>query len=95
MIQLQFLSFDVEYESNCSYDSVKVYDGKNRSAPLMHTYCGNNLPDDVISSNNSLFVFFQSDDSVTKDGFLVRYRALASQPGKHYHRYFSILIIIN
>ena len=66
-IQLSFEAFDVEAESNCDYDFVKVMDsdGTTELAKL----CGASLPATIKSSGNKLTVLFHSDGSVTKKGF--------------------------
>ena len=73
-IRLHFITFDVESnEGECSYDRVKVYNGDSPSAPLIDTYCGSDVPKDVISSGNALLVTFKSDSSETRRGFRVDY----------------------
>ncbi|KAI0214015.1 Exoskeleton protein RP43 [Lamellibrachia satsuma] len=77
-LELEFLTFDVESSISC-VDSVKVYDGEDNSAPLLGTFCGTSLPGDVISSKPSLFVSFNSDSSVTRGGFKIKYTATISR----------------
>ncbi|KAI0233877.1 Cubilin [Lamellibrachia satsuma] len=72
-VQLHFVSFDLEAERGCNYDSVRIYDGRGTSAPLMRTICGDSLPGDVTSSGNTMFVRFQTDDSGTRSGFSIYY----------------------
>ena len=72
-VQLHFVSFDVEAHSRCNYDSVRIYDGRGTSAPLMRTICGDSLPGDVTSSGNTMFVRFQTDGSATRSGFSIYY----------------------
>ena len=52
---------------------VKVYDGTNSSSPLLGIFCGSMVPGDVISGSSSLFVTFDSDRSVTGNGFDIGY----------------------
>lgn len=68
---MTFLKFDVESVN----DFVKVFDGENTSAPLLGTYSGPTFPENITSSTNYLFVSFDSDGSVTKKGFSVKYSA--------------------
>lgn len=56
-------------------DFVKVFDGENTSARLLGTYSGHNLPENITSSTNYLFVSFDSDASVIDKGFSVKYSA--------------------
>ena len=73
---MKFLELSVEDDSTCDYDNVKVYDGVDASAPLKGTFCGSTLPRDINSTTNSMFVAFQSDSSVTKGGFKIKYTAI-------------------
>ena len=72
-VQLHFVSFDVEDESDCDYDSVRIYDGQDTSAPLMRNICGDTLPGDVTSSGNTMFVRFKTDVSGNRNGFSIYY----------------------
>lgn len=38
-IHLSFLSFQLEYEENCSYDFVEVFSGLDASSPSYGKYC--------------------------------------------------------
>ena len=82
LVHLHFTGFDIEFTYDCSYDSVKIHDGAGPSAPLLDTYCGSDSPGDITSSGNTLFVSFSSDNSITKDGFNVIYKAKSVAKGK-------------
>ena len=77
MIQMAFVLFNTDHY----YDYVKVYDGVNSSGVCLGTFSGDSLPG-VVFSDNSLFVSFQTDDSITKSGFEVKYTTLDSTSGK-------------
>ena len=66
--------FNIEFCTSCCYDAVKVYDGADDSAPLLGLFCGDKLPDDLISSSNYLFVSFKSDAYTRKNGFRTTYK---------------------
>ena len=66
----------MEESSTCAYDKVTVYDGVGDSATRLGRYCGSTLPGEIISNTNSLFVSFESDSSVTNDGFSIKYAAI-------------------
>ena len=43
-IRLKFLTFELEYEQNCSYDYVQVFDGSyDDLVLLLGKYCGNQV----------------------------------------------------
>ena len=68
---VEFLMFDVEYQSACDYDWLKIYNGSSTTAPLMGTYCGTNSPGTVAATNASGALTFQfhSDYSETMQGW--------------------------
>ncbi|XP_037942752.1 dorsal-ventral patterning protein tolloid-like, partial [Teleopsis dalmanni] len=76
-VQLLFLTFDIESSENCTYDYVQVYSGmEDTSGPMYGQYCGNTLPQDIISLTDSLLVRFKTDNSVTLKGFSASYVAV-------------------
>ena len=75
MVHLHFTDFDIEFHTECSYDSVKIYDGASPSARLLGTYCGSDTPGYITFAGNMLFVIFTSDSLKRSDGFKVMYNA--------------------
>ena len=53
---------------NSSYDSLTLYDGDSNSAPMIGEYCGNSIPNNQISSNNSVLINFVSNGDATESG---------------------------
>lgn len=77
IVKLNFLTFDVELANTCSkYDTLRVYDGVDNSAPSLATLCGQTVPGDIVSTNSYLFVHFKSDNSITQNGFQIKYTAI-------------------
>ena len=68
----EFTSFSLEYESDCDYDWLKIYDGPSTSATLIGKYCGNSSPGTITATNNdgALTFVFHSDGSVTQSGWV-------------------------
>ena len=77
-VRLHFLNFDLETR----FDKVRVYDGSDATAPLLHTFSGTSRPSDVFSSGNTVFVSFVTDISTTEDGFKIAYSTVIPVPGK-------------
>ncbi|MCF8378316.1 MAG: PKD domain-containing protein [Bacteroidales bacterium] len=71
MMVAEFTSFNVEFESSCDYDWLKIYDGVGTSSPLIGEYCGTNSPGTITATNESgaLTFIFHSDASVTESGW--------------------------
>jgi PKD repeat protein len=71
LMSVQFEEFDIEQESNCNYDWLKIYDGPNTIAPLLGTWCGTDSPGEITASNDegALTFSFHSDGSQTGSGW--------------------------
>ena len=71
-IEAEFTSFNVEFESSCDYDWLKIYDGTSTSSPLISKYCGTLSPWTVTATNDDGALTFQfySDGSVTESGWV-------------------------
>jgi len=70
-IKVEFMLFNVEYQSSCNYDWLRIFDGPDDSSPLVGTFCGTNSPGIITSTHESgalTFIFF-SDVSVTAPGW--------------------------
>ena len=70
------------------YDWLEVRDGDNDRAPLIGSkICGTVAPNDIISSGNTLFLRFHSDNSVRRTGYRVR-----ADIGKNFQFYLYRLL---
>jgi len=59
-LQFVFTSFDLEAQSNCNKDYLKIYNGSSLFSPLLGTFCGTNSPGTITATNSEgviLFVF--------------------------------------
>ncbi|KAM4689065.1 cubilin [Discoglossus pictus] len=74
-INLTFSAFALEAQSarTCQYDFVKIFDGPNINDNLQGTFCGSNTPAHFLSTSNSLTVWFHSDVTVEREGFIASY----------------------
>ncbi|XP_070575646.1 uncharacterized protein [Ptychodera flava] len=71
-IQLIFSSFELE----SSYDYLYIYDGQDDYTYFdMVSYTGSDLPSDFITTSNHLYLVFNGDGSISKDGFYAMYVA--------------------
>ena len=69
-IKFTFESFDLEAQSSCEYDFVKIsYES------FEEKYCGSSKPRSIISSGNSMTVVFHSDVSNNGNGFKATWEA--------------------
>ncbi|XP_078692084.1 sushi, von Willebrand factor type A, EGF and pentraxin domain-containing protein 1-like [Branchiostoma floridae x Branchiostoma belcheri] len=75
VVLLRFGDFDVEHGGRtCIWDSLRIHDGPNISAPVIATLCGSSVGP-VITAGSSAFVVFHSDESVTDSGFAASFSA--------------------
>lgn len=68
-IQAVFTAFDVEEETNCGYDYLKIFNGSDTTSPLLGTFCGSNIPGPFVSTSGPLTFQFISDYSVNLTGW--------------------------
>ncbi|XP_069801753.1 enteropeptidase isoform X2 [Dendropsophus ebraccatus] len=68
-IQLHFQVFDLEN----IYDVVEVRDGRGSDSLLLAVYTGTNQAADVFSTSNHMTVYFTSDSSTTRTGFMANF----------------------
>lgn len=83
-IVANFHSFELE----SGYDFLSIgfgFDSSDQTS-LLVTLSGSNLPEDVASVSNEMWLTFTSDNSVTKQGFSVQ---ISTFPGNLYHLFFE------
>lgn len=85
IVQLIFMSMDLEMGMPCYFDYVRVFDGVSDSAQEVGTYCGNNLPPITQSTTDALTVYFKSDSSLQGDGFSASYSFLDARESMKYY----------
>ncbi|NWR74432.1 CUBN protein, partial [Centropus unirufus] len=61
VVTLKFNNFQLEVSPSCYKDYVAVYDGADTHAPLLGKFCGSELPPNIKSSSNNLFLVFHTD----------------------------------
>ncbi|PVD37829.1 hypothetical protein C0Q70_00431 [Pomacea canaliculata] len=88
-IQLKFRAFELEDEHECAYDAVSVYDGQSETDPLIGTYCGSEIPPDIVSNGEYLTIHFRTDDSIHWKGFYATY-VLTEAPAQFQNKLFEI-----
>ncbi|XP_067665917.1 CUB domain-containing protein 2-like [Haliotis asinina] len=81
VIDLRTRIFRLEYEDNCLFDYVQLYDGEDDSAPFLGRWCGVTGPS-TQSTGPSMFVTFHSDARGTNMGF--KFYISVQQPYVHF-----------
>ncbi|XP_059213752.1 bone morphogenetic protein 1-like isoform X2 [Centropristis striata] len=75
-IVLNFTGMDLFRSHLCWYDHVEVRDGFWRKAPLKGRFCGDTLPEPIISTESRLWIEFRSSSSWVGKGFSAVYEAI-------------------
>eukprot|EP00112_Aurelia_sp_Birch-Aquarium-sp1_P007211 Seg1785.3 transcript_id=Seg1785.3/GoldUCD/mRNA.D3Y31 product=Cubilin protein_id=Seg1785.3/GoldUCD/D3Y31 len=76
----QVISLDIEdffleaSKQMCNFDYLMIYDGKDRKAPLLRTFCGRAYPETIYSSGNRITLQFSTDDDGRMKGFRIKYK---------------------
>ncbi|XP_026123824.1 procollagen C-endopeptidase enhancer 2-like isoform X2 [Carassius auratus] len=77
VIEVKFEKLDLELDSYCRYDYVALFNGgETDESRRIGKFCGDMLPDMVVTNGNELLVHFVSDLSVTAAGFLAHYQSI-------------------
>ena len=73
-IRLIFEKFDLEEANNCQlHDHLGIYDGQSEDAAQIAELCGYELPKTMESSDNTMFLKFQTDAARRAAGFRIFY----------------------
>ena len=92
-MSLEFTSFDIEYDSNCTYDHLTIMDGDGTT--LMEKSCGSDgnlviggqnqpgstLPPKIRSRSNRVNFVFVTDESVAGAGWSVKWSVVTPGEG--------------
>ncbi|XP_016093659.1 cubilin [Sinocyclocheilus grahami] len=84
-IILTFTYFEVEEHSQCTWDSVTIFNGASPGSPVIGQYCGHNSPGTIQSGSNKLVVVFLADHTVSRGGFTATWSTDSSGCGGIIH----------
>ncbi|XP_071374795.1 procollagen C-endopeptidase enhancer 2-like isoform X2 [Centroberyx affinis] len=77
VIEVKFMKLDLEADTYCRYDYVAFFNGGERDdSRRIGKYCGDRVPETIVTNGNELLVQFVSDLSVTSDGFMAFYSSV-------------------
>lgn len=72
-ISIHFEKFELEGNEVCKYDYVEVRSGLTEESKFHGRFCGVDLPPVIRSTTNQVRITFQSDDTVSKRGFRIKF----------------------
>ena len=98
-IQIKFESFELEQSEHCQNDYLEIREAYSQhpnfpvpiegvfGAVLARPMCGNNLPSEIHSARNMVWVHFQSDsnDTTTYKGFKATFTSSKCSPSLRYY----------
>ena len=80
-MRLHFIKYTFEKGSRCSNQRINVYDGSHFTAPLLHSFCNDVWPGDLMSSGNTVFVYYAHRDPEADAMFRINYTASVPSQG--------------
>ncbi|KAK2531299.1 Cubn [Columba livia] len=72
--EIQFEQFHLDYHPKCNFDYVAVYDGNSSNAKQLGKFCGDQIPQIIHSSGDTVYVKLRTDSSLQGGGFLAKYK---------------------
>lgn len=99
LIEINWLSFNLEDSYHCTYDYVQIFDNTTLDDPSKSTemgkFCGNRLPPTMTTTSNVATVYFEIDSLNNYDGFYLTYRFISVSNGKFFLRLKNDFVVLN
>jgi cubilin len=71
VIQINVLQFELESDTQCRYDFIKIFNNGSGNGDQIGPFCGSTIPKVITTNDNIATIVFQSDSSTGKDGFTI------------------------
>ncbi|KAJ6666703.1 hypothetical protein lerEdw1_020427 [Lerista edwardsae] len=81
ILRITFPFFRLAESSSCRADFLQIHDGESPSAHMLGKYCGSSHPEELLSSHNSLYIWFYSDHRINDGGFTVHWASQQPECG--------------
>lgn len=75
VLNITFRSFDIERSATCSYDYLQIHDGRDAGSYKIGRYCGTDIPSSIVSSHDSVYLWFHSDSTTQSEGFALDFNS--------------------
>lgn len=89
-VHINFISFELEEESTCRYDSLSMHAGSSAKSRLLGKFCGSLLPENVTTSSRIVYIRFESDRILSKAGFQMKYFLSTSKYTSQWNKQFAL-----
>ncbi|RLU24405.1 hypothetical protein DMN91_002494 [Ooceraea biroi] len=79
VLNVTFSAFNLEHSTDCKFDFLQIHDGRNAGSQMINRFCGDTLPNgngNIVSSHNTLYLWFHSDSSVSRGGFTFEWNSI-------------------
>ncbi|XP_059613843.1 cubilin homolog [Phlebotomus argentipes] len=78
ILNVTFTKFELENSFECRYDWLQIHDGRSSAYHMIGRFCGNNIRPGhwMTSTHNTLYLWFRSDSSQSRDGFEITWEAI-------------------
>ncbi|XP_034938584.1 cubilin [Chelonus insularis] len=70
---LDIKKFDLEKSTSCNFDYLEIRNGGYDTSPLIGKFCGDEIPEEIQSFTNQLYIKFVSDSSRGHEGFMIEW----------------------
>lgn len=70
-VKIQFLAFNLENSTDCMYDYLEIFNGKDTQGTMLGRFCSDRSPGTIVSSDSTgaLTLHFHSDEGVSASGW--------------------------
>ncbi|RLW11183.1 hypothetical protein DV515_00001475, partial [Chloebia gouldiae] len=77
--EIQFEQFHLEHHQKCNFDYLAIYDGNSSNAKQLGKFCGDQIPQTIHSSGDSVYIKLRTDNSLQGGGFLAKYKQVCHE----------------
>jgi cubilin len=82
VIQMNIINFDLELDTQCKYDYIKIFNNGSGNGDQIGPFCGTNAPKVITTIDNLATILFVTDSSTSKDGFTITFNFIESSKCK-------------
>ncbi|XP_068094350.1 cubilin [Hyperolius riggenbachi] len=91
ILRITFPYFKLQMSQRCTFEFLQIHDGDSISAHMLKRFCGSTAPEELFSSHNSLFLWFQTDDEVKTGGFQINWESRQPDCGGEMSEPFGVI----